>query len=250
MTDDEQIELLQSGFQLEACEPPVPSVAALRETVERAVVRARRRRSWKLRSLASVSVGSVVLSGSSAAFALSGAVIPRPLREAMHAVGLPVDSVTLANARSAESQLAAALRKRDTSEAAKGAQLLALRLSRLNPDERAQVDPGAATLLQQADELDPGLDVGDTGVSGVTGAPAVSVPNSQTGPDHENPPPGSTSPSVTGGSNDTSPPPEPTSTEAPATPSTADKTGPSPDATSETTPTTTATSGATSDAGA
>ena len=182
MTDEEQIELLRSDLEIEACEPPASSVAALRAAVERASASARHRRSWKLRCTAAAGVVATVFSGSSAAFALSGAAIPRPLRVAMHAVGLPVDSVTLADAKSAESQLAMALRKRDTSAVDHDARLLALRLSRLGRQDLAQVDAEATALLAQADELDSDASAAETSGPEISGSPDVRAPKTEETP--------------------------------------------------------------------
>ena len=57
---------------------------------------------WRARRpLSAALAGFLVLGGASAAAALSGAVMPEPVRVAARAVGLPVESPALADARAA-----------------------------------------------------------------------------------------------------------------------------------------------------
>jgi hypothetical protein len=109
---------------------------------------------WRFRRpLAAAVAGFVVLGGASAAAAVSGAVMPQPVRVAARAVGLPVESPHLAGARAAMAHLRAALARqpRDLDAIRARAQEARDRLERLSADDRAHVEAEAAFLLGEAD---------------------------------------------------------------------------------------------------
>ncbi|MDQ6909808.1 MAG: hypothetical protein M3Z84_03335, partial [Actinomycetota bacterium] len=96
----------------------------------------------------------VVLGGSTAAYALTGASLPEPVRAAAHAVGLPVDSVALADARAASAKLKEGLRAHDRAVVDDAARRLRERVSRLDADDRHSIAPEANALLGEANQFD------------------------------------------------------------------------------------------------
>jgi len=93
---------------------------------------------------------AVVVGGSGVALASAGAPLPRPIREVVSAVGLPVDNVDLSDAKSASDALAQAIRRRDTSEAAAEAQRLHRILAVMSAKERSKLGPRTTQLLAEA----------------------------------------------------------------------------------------------------
>ena len=151
MNDDELLQRLSQALAPEPLEPPQASVLAVRRAVT-AHRGTRRRMRWRGRAVAVAAVFSTVLAGSSAAFALSGAPLPRPLRIVSNSVGLPVDSVAMADARSATSDLRRALSHRDAARVAEESRVLRARLSRLDANERGQIEHEATSLLEDANQ--------------------------------------------------------------------------------------------------
>jgi len=93
---------------------------------------------------------AVVVGGSGVALASAGAPLPRPIREVVSAVGLPVDNVDLSDAKSARDALAQAIRRRDASEAAAEAQRLHRILAVMSAKERSKLGPRTTQLLAEA----------------------------------------------------------------------------------------------------
>jgi hypothetical protein len=174
MTDEEQIRLLRWAFEDEAPSPPATSIAALHLAVRNTFNRRKRRRSWKIGSLVAASIATSALTGSSVAFAVDG--IPHSLRAVMHGMGLPVDSIALANAKSIEGHLAVALRQHNLRVAKRDAHRLAHRLRMLNSNDRARVEQQATALLTQTHSLG----VSDGGHCVAAGTPGTQGPG---GPD-------------------------------------------------------------------
>jgi len=109
---------------------------------------------WRIRRPVTAAVASLaVLGGASAAAAVSGAVMPQPVRVAARAVGLPVDSPQLASARAALAHLRDALadKPRDLGAIRADAQAVRDHLGRLSADDRFQVEDESAFLLAEAD---------------------------------------------------------------------------------------------------
>jgi hypothetical protein len=151
MTDEEQIQLLRWAFESDAPDPPATSIAALHLVVRTTFDRRKRRRSWKIGSFVAAGVATTVLTGSSVAFAVDG--IPPSLRAVMHGMGLPVDSIALANAKSIEGHLAEALRQHKLRVAKRDAHRLAHQLTTLNSNDRARVEQQATSLLTRTHSL-------------------------------------------------------------------------------------------------
>jgi hypothetical protein len=109
---------------------------------------------WRFRRpLTAAMAGFLVLGGASAAAAASGAVMPQPMRVAARAVGLPVESPDLADARAALARLRAALAAKppDLNAIRMRAQDVRDRLARLSADDRSHVEDEAGFLLAEAD---------------------------------------------------------------------------------------------------
>jgi len=109
---------------------------------------------WRIRRpLTAAVAGFVVLGSASAAAALSGAVMPEPVRVAARAVGLPVESPELAGARAAVAGLREALghNPRDLAVIRVRAQDVRDRLTRLSADDRSHLEDEADFLLADAD---------------------------------------------------------------------------------------------------
>jgi hypothetical protein len=186
MTDEERIRLLRWAFEDDGRHPPAPSIAALRGAVRNTFDRRRRRRSRKLGSFVAAGVATTALTGSSVAFAVDG--IPPSMRAVMHGMGLPVDSIGLANAKSIEANLSQALREHNLLVAKRDAHRLRHQLRTLNSDDRARVEQQAIDLLTRTHSLvhpggrprgasttagTPGqTDLGDHSRSSVTTVPA------------------------------------------------------------------------------
>lgn len=149
MTDDELLDRLAQTLAPERIEPPLAGVFALR----RAVAAPPRRLAWRPRKIA-VAAAAVALglSGSTAAFAATGAPLPRPLRVVAHGAGLPVDSVSVADTRSATARLKDALAQDNPARVNRAADQLRGRLAQLEPDEKSQIEQPASVLLQEANE--------------------------------------------------------------------------------------------------
>ena len=109
---------------------------------------------WRVRRpLTAALAGFLVLGGASAAAAASGTVMHEPVRVAARAVGLPVDSPALADAKAALARLRGALGAKplDPSAVRAHAQDVRDRLARLSADDRSHVQEEASFLLAAAD---------------------------------------------------------------------------------------------------
>ncbi|MBV8981389.1 MAG: hypothetical protein JO086_10855, partial [Acidimicrobiia bacterium] len=152
MRDDELLDVLAAA--LGPARPTQPSRAELARFHRAVRQRESRVAWWRLpRPLTAALAGFVVLGGASAAAASSGSVMPEPVRVAVRAVGLPVESPELADTRAAIARLRDALdaRPRNLTVIRERAQELRDRLARLSADDRINVDAQANFLLVDAD---------------------------------------------------------------------------------------------------
>jgi hypothetical protein len=152
VNDPELLEQLRHALVPEPVEPSQASIVALRRAIPATSVAAPRR--WRVGLAVPVITGIVLATGSGVAVAASGAVLPRPVRQVAHTLGLPVDSPALADARGARHRLAADLASGNHLQVKRAAAELRARLSELSGDERGDIEHSADTLLQQADTLD------------------------------------------------------------------------------------------------
>lgn len=114
-----------------------------------------------------VLVGAAVLSGGTAVALTNGAPLPRPVRSAAHALGLPVDSVAVAEVRSTMGGLEDALAAGDVDAVRQRSAELRAELADLSAEDRAEVGPVARALLRRADVF---LDEDEAGVGDDAGS--------------------------------------------------------------------------------
>ena len=155
-TDDELLERLGHALAPEARQPPESSVAAVRAQAEAAALPPPTplpARSKRWRQPVTWVAAAAVAAASFAAGVLLADDLPRPVRGAAHAIGLPVESNDLVDARAALDRLGLALAVGDA-EAAREADAEMVRLVQaLNADERAKVEPVAHEVHLRALEL-------------------------------------------------------------------------------------------------
>lgn len=177
MNDEDLLHRLSQAFAPEPVEPPPAGVVALRRAIEAG--RSQPRTAWRNhRVAAATAVFATMLTSSTMAFALTGAPLPRPVRVVAHGVGLPVDSVALADARSAAARLKNALAHDDPARVDQAASLLRDRLTHLDADEKGQIEHRTAELLHEANQAGDQGRVEQQDQNGPSGAP----PTPPTGP--------------------------------------------------------------------
>jgi len=155
MNDDEILDVLGAVLAPIRAEPPPEGIVALHRAIDAQAwsgqtghARPLRQRRWLVATVALTGALGV----SSAAFAATGAPLPRPVRQVVHTIGLPVDSPQLADARGTQRLLRTSLARRDLAAIRIHANELRSELRNLDSDERRQVEPTADSLLQQAEE--------------------------------------------------------------------------------------------------
>ncbi|MBV9411879.1 MAG: hypothetical protein JO148_09795, partial [Acidimicrobiia bacterium] len=154
--DDELLDVLAASLGPPPdVEPTWAEISYLHRIIDTAADGRRRGRSplWRLRPITAAAAALVLLGGASAAAAVSGAVMPQPVRVAARAVGLPVDSSQLTDARAALGHLrdALAAKPRNVSDISADVREVRDRLAGLSADDRLQVEDEAAFLLAEAD---------------------------------------------------------------------------------------------------
>jgi hypothetical protein len=183
-TDDALLDALTVALAPAPIAPSADDLAALRALVARrddvevvAFVPVRRP-SRPVRRVLTVAAAVVALVVSVGVVALAtGSRLPRDLRAPARALGLPVDSAALADARSAIADLRAALGQPDDARVARARDVLIERLDRLGRDDRATVDAEATTLLERAAARLNGVEIGDaTGTARSTTTVPTTVP--------------------------------------------------------------------------
>ena len=157
MTNDEGLfEELQRLVSQPFRDPPPESVAALHAEVARRFASTAGRPWWRQKAAVGAAVFGLLAGAPAAAFAIGGAPLPDPVRTAMHAVGLPIDSVRVADTKAAETDLANALKDRHEPEIRKAAAHLQTCLAELDGPDRARLAPHADALLDAAAADDDG----------------------------------------------------------------------------------------------
>jgi hypothetical protein len=149
VNDDEFLDLLRGALVADAVEPGPDAIRFLHRALDGHHRKPRRRRSHRI--VASCLVGAGVLAGAGSACALSGAVLPHPLRVVAHAIGLPVDSAEVAEARAARRALRQSLQRDNPTATAAAAQRLRHALGDLSNGDRAELGD-VAGLLDAADQ--------------------------------------------------------------------------------------------------
>lgn len=154
--DEELLELIRRALRPERSEavmPPSGAVTQLRESVSTHFARRRivRHRGARVAVAASIFVG---LSGSAAGAFASGATLPTPLRVVARGVGLPVDSVGLAQAKTDADRLRGALDKRERAEISVDAAALESSFKGLSGHDRRSIGREVDGLLDRAEPYD------------------------------------------------------------------------------------------------
>jgi hypothetical protein len=180
VTDDELLALLGRVFRPRKSEPPARVLAALRRAAaSRAEVVAKGRGKW--RWAYAVVVGVLGVSSGVAYSAVAG--MPDVVRNASHAIGLPVTPTAINHLHDAERRLEGALARHDQDEASRQATVVRERLDDLSDRDRAREAPSAEALLEREERESPRLPTSpQSTVPGQTPAPGQSsVPDQWSG---------------------------------------------------------------------
>lgn len=145
--DEDLLRRLEHALRPEEVEPSEAEIAALHRAVAEDATTPAVRRVWPRRALAGVAAAAVLT------VIVSGAPMPRPVRAAAHALGLPVDSVKVADAKSAVNELQRALDDGDEERAARASARLRQRLEALGEGDRQRIGRRSDPLLQRAGAL-------------------------------------------------------------------------------------------------
>ena len=153
LTDEELTALLCQALDPGNPSPPPESVGKLHRLVSSA---APRRRRVPLRSRMAVATAAfLAVSGSAVGAAVaSGATLPEPLRVIASGIGLPVDSVGLAQAKTDADRLRRDLDRRDVAEVPRDAAALQSSFTGLSSGERHSIDDEVDSLLELAAPYD------------------------------------------------------------------------------------------------
>lgn len=150
MNDDDLLDLLGATMAEPPAEPSDAEVAHVRDLVaDRVVVPFRS--PWPRRAAATGVVLAVLVTTGTAAAVVRTGSLPDSVRRVASAVGLPVDSVGVAQTRAAMADLEEALAGRDDGDVRRASAVLRADLADLSPAETDQVQPEAGGLLAQAD---------------------------------------------------------------------------------------------------
>jgi hypothetical protein len=156
MTDAELLERLGECLLAD----PVPPGAAERQVLHRAldeapaapVVELHSERQWRrLRRPVAATIAATILLSGTAAAAVETNTLPGPLRSLAVTLGLPVTPGAFAQAQRALSDLTNALAAQDSVAVRADLVRLQAALAQLSPSDRAELGPGVAGLIAQAD---------------------------------------------------------------------------------------------------
>jgi len=155
LTDEELTALLRKALDPGNPSPPPESVRELRSLVSSA---APLRRPTPLRTRVAVATAVFLgMSGSAVGAAVAtGATLPEPLRVIASGIGLPVDSVGLAQAKTDADRLRGDLNRRDLEEVPRDAAALQDTFAGLTKGERQSIGGEVDSLLDRAAPFDGG----------------------------------------------------------------------------------------------
>lgn len=176
MNDDELLDLLSGALASTSLQPRDSDLARFHETLRAARVSPRRR--WWRRSAVSVAVGTGLLVSPAVAWAVTGDV-PGPVRSAIHALGVPIESRELHETKQAMVRLRDALEGRDRDTVRDSSSELRDRLATLDDADSRRVQPAANQLLAEADRF---LAVDDSGTIPDPTGSVTSDPSATTAP--------------------------------------------------------------------
>lgn len=199
LTDEEITGLLRQALDPGKPAPPPESVRELRSLVSRA---APLRRALPLRYRVAVATAAFLgMSGSAVGAAVaSGATLPGPLRVIASGMGLPVDSVDLAQAKTDADRLRRDLNRRALADVPRDAAVLQDQFAGLSTGERRSIGEEVDSLLDRAAPFDGGSGGGTEETSGSGSASGSGGPD--TDGDPTAPTPTTVSGSRTSGSGD------------------------------------------------
>ncbi len=140
MSDDELVQLLEEALDPTDREPSPERVARLRAE---AAVPVLRQSSRRRPVLAALGIAAAVLAAFLIGAVIGDAGLPRPLRAAAEAIGLPVDSPELVDARRELHRLGESLAAGDPDAVAAADTEMVRLVKRLDDDERARIEPVA-----------------------------------------------------------------------------------------------------------
>jgi hypothetical protein len=144
--DRELVRLLEEALDPPARQPPADRVAQLREQVAAAVPPAAAlalRRNGRRRRFAGALAAAAVVVAFVAGTVVGDGGLPRPLRAAAEAIGLPVDSPELVDARRELQRLGESLAAGDAAGVAAADAAMVRLVKGLDADERARIEPVA-----------------------------------------------------------------------------------------------------------
>ena len=159
--DGRLYELLTLSLEAPHTEPPAAGLNSLHRAVaqraeilrERELPADRPRLAWLRRPIPALAGLLVLTSVSTAGAIATGATLPRPVREVAHAIGLPVDSPALAEARTTLGRLLDAIERRDLAAVQSLASELETTLDGLSGDDRSKISDNAEEALDRAKDL-------------------------------------------------------------------------------------------------
>ena len=181
LTDEEVTALLRQVLDPGNPIPPPESVRELRSLVSRA---APPRRPMRLRARAAVATAAFMAASGSAvgAAVASGATLPEPLRVIASGIGLPVDSVGLAQTKTDADRLRGDLKRNDLEDVPRDAVALQHKFAGLSTGERHTIGNEVDSLLDRAAPFDGRSGGGTEETSGSGSASGSGGPDTDGGP--------------------------------------------------------------------
>jgi hypothetical protein len=140
--DDATLKLLAEALAPRDRAPAETRVAELRSHV----IATRRRSGRALRRIAIAFAIVAAIGGGT----VVGYDLPRPIRSALHSLGLPVESTTLVEARAQLDRLGRALSVKDTDEIIAADNAMLGFVKKLDPDEKDKIVPVAHEVHERA----------------------------------------------------------------------------------------------------
>jgi hypothetical protein len=152
-SNDDLIEVLARTLAPEAAEPSAAELGAFRQAISaRRPTPAPRSPSWRCRPLPVILAIALVTSSAGSAWAVQSGNLPRPVRELARAVGLPLDSPAMADARRALADLRAAVDSKDPASVRRAEATLRSREAHLGGKDQRRIEAKADRLLARAQE--------------------------------------------------------------------------------------------------
>ncbi len=159
--DGRLYELLTRALEVPNTVPPASGLNSLHRAVaqraealrERELSATRPRLAWLRRPIPALAGLLVLTSVGTAGAIATGTTLPRPVREVAHAIGLPVDSPALAEARTTLGRLLDAIERRDLPAVQSLAPELEAALDGMSGEDRSKISDNAEEALDRARAL-------------------------------------------------------------------------------------------------